>query len=494
MRKINIMKYIKLIVFLLTMVISISCQGLIDAIIGTEDNPVQKPDYEVNDPQSFNALTTPLTLEAVSGTITVNFKTDKTIEYSLDDGLNWVASTPSSESNIQIIGNKILLRGNNPSYNGSYIRCEDEFYVYGNIMSLISGNDFANIKAFDKEKGEGAFYGFLGGNHKLMSHDVKKLVLPATTLTPNCYRSMFIGCESMTRAPALPAKDLTGAESCYTDMFESCRSLILPPELPATKLSKQCYMGMLKYCNTITIGPVLPATDLTGCDNCYSHMFLGCKGLKQAPSLPALKLAPQCYYVMFKDCYELEIAPELPATDLTDANYCYWSMFGSCKKLKLVPSLNATKLSKGCYSGMFGGCESLIKAPELPATVIEEACYSGMFHYCHNLKIGPSELPGLELKEACYSSMFEECEQLVTAPILPAKSIDKDYCYRDMFSGCSKLATITCKATSITGVSSTENWLKGVSETGTFKKATNMKSWPTDSPSGIPMGWSIIDL
>lgn len=494
MRKTFILNATKSALTMLIIALSLtSCEGLIDAIIGTEDNPALKPDNTAYDPQSFNAQTAPLTLEAVSGTITVNFITDKVIEYSLDDGLNWVASTPSSESIIQIIGNKILLRGNNPSYKGSQIKCNDEFYVYGNIMSLIYGKDFVNKTSFDKEKGESAFFAFLGGNEKLKSHDSKDLVLPASVLTKSCYERMFINCKSMTRAPALPAKDLTGADGCYRDMFENCLSLVSAPELPATKLAQQCYMGMFTYCNTITSAPELPATDLTGCDNCYSHMFWGCKGLINAPSLPALKLARQCYYVMFKDCFELEKAPELPATDLTGADGCYWSMFGSCKKLKVVPSLKATKLSIGCYNDMFGGCKSITKAPELPSTELKEACYAGMFQYCDNLTTPPSELPALQLERRCYSSMFSNCHSLTSTPLLPAPNIDKEECYYNMFKGCSSLISVACKATSLTVDSSTENWLDGVSATGTFKKAASMTDWPS-GVSGIPSGWTIENM
>ena len=42
-------------------------------------------------------------------------------------------------------------------------------------------------------------------------------LLPATTLAPYCYESMFKNCENLVRAPNLPATQ--GAESCYYTMF-----------------------------------------------------------------------------------------------------------------------------------------------------------------------------------------------------------------------------------------------------------------------------------
>ena len=48
-------------------------------------------------------------------------------------------------------------------------------------------------------------------------------VLPATTLVPMCYYSMFSGCTSLTTAPVLPATTLV--PMCYSVMFYGCTSL-----------------------------------------------------------------------------------------------------------------------------------------------------------------------------------------------------------------------------------------------------------------------------
>ncbi|MEE3309481.1 hypothetical protein, partial [Sharpea azabuensis] len=44
--------------------------------------------------------------------------------------------------------------------------------------------------------------------------------LPATSLAPNCYRSMFYNCSSLITAPELPATSLFS--SCYQYMFNGC--------------------------------------------------------------------------------------------------------------------------------------------------------------------------------------------------------------------------------------------------------------------------------
>ena len=47
--------------------------------------------------------------------------------------------------------------------------------------------------------------------------------MPATTLADDCYSYMFIGCTSLTTAPALPATALKG--TCYMRMFNGCEKL-----------------------------------------------------------------------------------------------------------------------------------------------------------------------------------------------------------------------------------------------------------------------------
>jgi hypothetical protein len=135
-------------------------------------------------------------------------------------------------------------------------------------------------------------------------------LLPATTLAPNCYRSMFYSCTSLASLPdgfTLPANTL--APNCYFAMFYSCTALASLPD-----------------------GFTLPATTLT--PNCYAAMFDSCTALASLPdgfTLPATTLASGCYYGMFHSCTALASLPDgftLPATTL--ASDCYAAMFSSC--------------------------------------------------------------------------------------------------------------------------------------------------------------------
>ena len=122
--------------------------------------------------------------------------------------------------------------------------------------------------------------------------DASRLDLGDIVLADSCYNSMFYGCSSLTKAPALPATTL--ANYCYSSMFYGCTNLTSAPALPATTLADGCYDSMFYNCTSLTHAPALPATTLA--DSCYHNMFLGCKSLTQAPALPATTLASNCYY------------------------------------------------------------------------------------------------------------------------------------------------------------------------------------------------------
>ena len=88
---------------------------------------------------------------------------------------------------------------------------------------------------------------------------------------------MFWGCQSLAKAPELPATTL--AEDCYSQMFRGCQSLTKAPELPATTLVSGCYQSMFYECQSLTKAPELPATTLA--NYCYQFMFFGCQSLKE---------------------------------------------------------------------------------------------------------------------------------------------------------------------------------------------------------------------
>ena len=240
-----------------------------------------------------------------------------------------------------------------------------EYEVYGNIMSLLYGDNFRGQTAL---KDTDCFQMLLSSQQTLKS--AENLILPSTTLTNYCYSSMFSGCNNLTKAPKLPAMEL--ANYCYSGMFTNCSNLAIAPELPATTLAPYCYSGMFFGCTSLTITPKLPATTLA--PYCYNSMFQGCTNLTSAPELPVTTLAQSCYQYMFTNCSNLTKAPELPATTLISRCYAY--MFQGCTSLTTAPELSATTLASACYGRMFYGCSKLNKITMLATDISASSCLS----------------------------------------------------------------------------------------------------------------------
>ncbi|MBR1939034.1 MAG: hypothetical protein IJ836_08810 [Spirochaetales bacterium] len=183
-------------------------------------------------------------------------------------------------------------------------------------------------------------------------------------------------------------------------------------------------------------------------------------------------------------------------TSLENLAYSFAALFYENTKIKNHPSkplvLPATTLANNCYHRMFQGCTGLTQAPELPATTLANECYVAMFHSCTGLTETPV-LPATELKPACYYQMFIDCTGLTEAPVLKAEEL-VTRCYALMFSGCMNINKVICHATSDNGTASTTNWLNGVASTGTFSRPATASFWVSDSPSGIPNGWTTTDL
>ena len=312
--------------------------------------------------KTFDAKSTPLTLEAMTAGAVVCFNLsrdgeNRQVQYSTD-GTNWTTYGENDQWDITLanVGDKVMFRGIGEPYNGSDITCTKDCYVYGNVMSLVTDYS-ANANAFATNTAlttANTFYNLFINNSHIKNHAFKSLVLPATTLAGSCYRGMFSGCTGLTTAPELPATTLV--ESCYLNMFHGCTGLTAAPELPATMLANSCYMWMFSNCTGLTTAPELPAGKNgigsldDGCDLC---MFSGCTGLTTAPELPANTLAAHCYQEMFSRCTGLTTAPVLPATTLV--NSCYDRMFYRCSNLNSVVCLATTNITQYTCSNWLNG-------------------------------------------------------------------------------------------------------------------------------------------
>ena len=188
-----------------------------------------------------------------SGTlnITNDNSTNGYLQYSLDDGETWSEEYGSIEDLSLNANDTLLIKGDitldEGASDGNYMSYTGDFNVYGNIMSLVYGDNFANQTSLAGK--DYIFSNFFAGNETLLS--AENLILPATTLADWCYYCMFSGCISLTTAPELPATTLV--DSCYNSMFNYCTSLTTVPTLPATTLADYCYYSMFWNCTNIEI-------------------------------------------------------------------------------------------------------------------------------------------------------------------------------------------------------------------------------------------------
>ncbi|MBQ6029125.1 MAG: hypothetical protein IJL24_06325, partial [Treponema sp.] len=247
-----------------------------------------------------SALATPLTLEAAADGAIVTFINYShigpgTVTYKVNGGEAKTIENGATENiTLAAIGDKVEFWGDNSAYGrggGSYenscISCSEDCYIYGNIMSLISSNNFETETEL---KYPAVFYRFFKSNTHIKNKEGYDLLLPATKLTHGCYTALFSGCKKLSKAPALPATVL--AEHCYDSMFAHCENIQTAPALPATTLAAYCYTAMFSGCTGLTTSPSLPAATLT--EGCYSYMFENCSKLNSVTCLATNISANKC--------------------------------------------------------------------------------------------------------------------------------------------------------------------------------------------------------
>ena len=245
------------------------------------------------------------TIESLENSNTITFTKrenapSKTFYYSRDKS-SWYSF--SSTKNITLNKNaKLYIRSDysaisNRSGDSSwYISASKTFNVSGNIMSLYCDynsvtHDYDDFINKDTLSNSQSFFNLFYEASTLIS--AANLVLPATTISEECYMQMFYNCTSLTAAPKLlPATTL--AEACYEGMFGHCSSLVSVPTILATTLAYACCMTMFFECTSLVTGPELLATTLAA--QCYQSMFSGCTLLSRVTCLATNTSASGCTY------------------------------------------------------------------------------------------------------------------------------------------------------------------------------------------------------
>ena len=222
--------------------------------VGDIDNPVQPNPTPTPTPAPTSTPTyasdavRPLTFEAVKAGVTVtlkfsdNAKPDyKKVEYSLDEGATWTALSGKAQAiTLAKKGDKVMFRGDNPTYNGDAQFIIEESasktrgatraipltalsMLYGNLMSLLQTQNFEGLKIL-LSKNENTFKGLLkNALIDAQSEDGKqKLVITAQQLAEGSLESLFEG-STISVAPILNLTQLVA--DCLKNMLKDCENL-----------------------------------------------------------------------------------------------------------------------------------------------------------------------------------------------------------------------------------------------------------------------------
>lgn len=350
--------------------------------------------------------------------------------YSTDNGETWTNLTRDLTSGVQFnAGTKVLWKrtfdssSKNLSFSGT-----GSFEVCGNIMSMAYGDDFRGKTSLEGKNS--VFYSMFSYFYNVIK-SIEHLILPATTLSNNCYEYMFSNATAITKAPDLIATNVN--TYAYHGMFQYCSSLLETPAICATTFGSQACLNMFNGCSALTETAAMVVNSAGG--QSFENMYANCSGITDASNVVIN------YAGGYQQCSGM---------------FCY------CNALTTkVPVLNAMSVGDNAYSSMFFACKGLKKTPELPATTLGSASYSMMFNYCTALE---------------------------TSSTLPASTLTKS-CYYSMFYGCTSLTYIKILATNISANRCLDGWVGDVAASGTFVKKSST-SFPSGE-NGIPEGWTV---
>ena len=206
-----------------------------------------------------------LTIEANEDGLTASLSVNA-CEYCVDGDGNWKTLSAGTATESINSGHTLSFRGNltpNDTNGIGTFTINKKCNLKGNCMSMLFGDNAANNYSLSGK--DFAFYNLFYNCKNIVN--ISSNFLPAMTLAMGCYYNMFIGCTSLTTAPALPATTL--ANNCYSYMFQGCTKLTTAPVLPATNLNVNCYQYMFNGCTKLNYIKCL-ATDISAYNCTYN--------------------------------------------------------------------------------------------------------------------------------------------------------------------------------------------------------------------------------
>ena len=326
-----------LMTFTLTMT---SCEGLVDAVFGTEDNPAQSgsttPDIQIDNatltlsvgqtasrPATAKTADIQLTYASSSPAVATVSQAGIVTAFSAGETTITVSAPQISKSvSFKVVVNAISAEQLAavdkatpltilPQDDGKVtVTFNNGITLAGDIHYTINDGQEQTIAkntagAFDIEVKKG---------------DVVQLYSQNSALGGGSSSAA----RALTRAVDEGAKYINIRPSMKTEIFGNVMSLLKGKDnlesattIEANNAFYGLFAGAEKLVNNTERLLVLPATTLT--EGCYDNMFSGCKGIEKAPELPAPKLEKGCYQEMFYDCAKLNHVKCL-ATDIKAEN------------------------------------------------------------------------------------------------------------------------------------------------------------------------------
>ena len=182
-----------------------------------------------------------LTFEALED---ATFSIPIAMDYSLDNGSNWISLEASTETPTIHAGEKILWKKSATAINKTFT-ATGAFKVYGNIMSLLYSDNFIGKVTLTAPN---TFKELFKSNTYLT--DASNLVLPATTVTNSAYMGMFSSCSNLVSAPKeLP--DSNNSSASYSTMFAYCSKLENAPVILVKTANNYAFQFCFRSCSKL---------------------------------------------------------------------------------------------------------------------------------------------------------------------------------------------------------------------------------------------------
>ena len=317
-----------------------SCQGLVDAIFGSEDQPAQSsssttttPDIQIDNatltlsvgqtasrPATAKSADIQLTYASSSPAVATVSQAGIVTAFSAGETTITVSAPQISKSvSFKVVVNAIpaeQLAAVEKATPLTFLPLDDgKITVTFNNGITLAGDIHYTINDGQEQtiakNTTGAY------DIQAKKGDVVQLYSINTSLGGGA----VAGTRGGTRAIDEGAKYINIRPSMKTEIFGNVMSLLKGKDglEGATAIeAKNAFYGLFAGAENLVNNDerllVLPATTLT--EGCYQDMFNGCKGIEKAPVLPAPKLEKNCYQEMFYDCAKLNHVKCL-ATDIS---------------------------------------------------------------------------------------------------------------------------------------------------------------------------------